>query len=55
MNGCWKQSYPDAVHSFEGFDVSSVHTEITILANKTGFQDVSEDGAAELLKSHLCH
>jgi hypothetical protein len=25
---------------------------ITILANKVGFQDVSEDGATELLESH---
>jgi hypothetical protein len=51
MNGCWKNSYPDAVHSSEGFDVFSV-TEITVLAKVAEFQDVSEDGIAELLESY---
>jgi hypothetical protein len=31
---------------------ASLYTEITILANEVGFQDVSVDGAAELLESH---
>jgi hypothetical protein len=34
--------HPDALHSFEGFDVSSVHTDVAILANEAEFQDVSE-------------
>jgi hypothetical protein len=52
MNGSWKNSYPDAVHSFEVFDVSPVCTEIAILAKEPGFQDVGEDDVAELLESH---
>jgi hypothetical protein len=32
--------FPSSMHA-------SPHTEITILANEVGFQDVSEDGSAE--------
>jgi hypothetical protein len=53
MNGCWKISYPDEVHSFEGFDISSVHIENAIVANEARFQDVSENDVGELLESHF--
>jgi hypothetical protein len=53
MNGCWKNSYPNAVHFFEGFDISPISTEIAILAKEAGFQDDGEDDIAELLESHF--
>jgi hypothetical protein len=51
LNGCWKNSYPDAAHSVEGFVVSPIRTEIAILAKEAGFQDVGEDDIAKLLES----
>jgi hypothetical protein len=52
MSGYWKNSYPDALHSFKDFDVSPIHNEIAVLAKEAGFQDVGEDDTAELLESH---
>jgi hypothetical protein len=34
MNGCYKNSYPDAVHSTEGFGVSPVQTKTEILPKR---------------------
>jgi hypothetical protein len=44
--------HPDTLHSFEGSDVSSIHTDTAVLANEAEFQDVSEGDMAEMLESH---
>jgi hypothetical protein len=41
---------PDAVHPFEGVDVSPIRIEITILAKEIGFHDIGEDNVAEILE-----
>jgi hypothetical protein len=38
MNGCWKNSYSNAVYSFGGFGVSPIHTKIAILAKEGTIQ-----------------
>jgi hypothetical protein len=48
MNGCWKNSYPNGVHSSEWFGVSPVCPKIAISAKQPGFQDVGEDDIAKL-------
>jgi hypothetical protein len=49
INVCWKISCPDAVRSFERFDISSTHSEIAIIANEAGFQNVSEDDNSRIV------
>jgi hypothetical protein len=44
--------HPDALHSFEGFDVLSIHTDTAILAIEAEFQGISEGNVAEVLESH---
>ena len=55
LNSCWKKMYPEAVHSFEGFDsmsLKSVHTEIATLAKSAGFTEVESEDIEEVLASH---
>ncbi|CAM2105774.1 unnamed protein product [Caretta caretta] len=44
MNGVWCHAWPEAVHSFMGFDaVPSLKQEIVKLAKDVGFEGVEED------------
>ncbi|XP_065412567.1 tigger transposable element-derived protein 1-like [Chrysemys picta bellii] len=53
MNSVWHCAWPDAVHSFMGFDaVPAVEQEIVKLAKDVGFKEVEEDDVWELLESH---
>jgi len=49
---CYKNTYPDDVHTSEGFTVSPFHTDTAILAKETEFQDVGEDNIHKFLESH---
>ncbi|CAM2119629.1 unnamed protein product [Caretta caretta] len=48
--GIWRCAWPDAVHSFVGFDViPALEQEIVKLAKNVGFEKVEEEGVQELL------
>ncbi|XP_039398276.1 tigger transposable element-derived protein 1-like [Mauremys reevesii] len=50
MNGVWRCAWPDAAHSFVGFDaVLALEQEIVRLAKDVGFE---EEDVQELLESH---
>ncbi|KAH1184835.1 hypothetical protein KIL84_012776 [Mauremys mutica] len=50
MNGLWCRAWPDAVHSFVGFDaVSSLEQEIVKLVKDISFE---EEDVQEFLESH---
>ncbi|CAM2116375.1 unnamed protein product [Caretta caretta] len=53
MNGIWRCAWPDAVHSFIGFDaVPALKQEIVKLAKDVGLEEVEDDDVEELLESH---
>lgn len=49
---CYKNGYPDAVHTSVGFSVSPFHTDTAILAKETEFQDDGEDNIHKFLEFH---
>ncbi|CAM2107084.1 unnamed protein product [Caretta caretta] len=53
MNGVWRRAWPDAVHSFVGFDgIPALEQEIMKLAKDVCFKEVEEEEVQELLESH---
>ncbi|KAH1169657.1 hypothetical protein KIL84_000642 [Mauremys mutica] len=54
MNGVWCHAWPDAVHSFMGFDaIPGLEQEIVKLAKDVSFKEVEEEDIQELLESHV--
>ncbi|KAH1186904.1 hypothetical protein KIL84_019653 [Mauremys mutica] len=53
MNGVWPRAWPDAVHSFMGFDaIPALKQEIVKLVKDVGFEEVEEYDVQDLLESH---
>jgi hypothetical protein len=52
MNSAWKRPYPDAVHSFEGFNDMVIHGEIVKLTKEADFEEVEDSDVEKLLELH---
>ncbi|CAM2100548.1 unnamed protein product [Caretta caretta] len=53
MNDIWRRTWPNAVHSFMGFDaVPALKQEIIKFVKDVSFEEVEEEDVQEFLESH---